>query len=104
MSFAEFFVAGLRYDAMIHGILVGFVFSMIFAHAPIILPSVTGFAMPFEQSFYAHLVLLHFSLLLRVGGDLIQSLALQQWGALINALAILLFLANNVRAVKRGRA
>lgn len=102
MSFNEFFVAGSRYDAMIHAILLGFVFSMIFAHAPIILPSVTGLAMPFQRLFYAHLVLLHLSLLLRVGGDLIQSLALRQWGALMNTLAILLFLANNVRAVRQG--
>jgi hypothetical protein len=104
MSFTEFFTAGLRYDAMLHSIFVGFVFSMIFAHAPIILPSVTGFAMPFQQLFYGHLVLLHLSLLLRVGGDLAESQRLQKWGGLINALAILLFLANNVRAVKRGNS
>jgi len=100
--FAPFFSAGPRYDAMLHSILVGFVFSMIFAHAPIILPSVTGFAMPFQQLFYGHLVLLHISLLLRVGGDLAGSRAAQQWGGLINVLAILLFLANNALAVKRG--
>lgn len=102
MSFNEFFIAGLRYDAMLHSVFVGFVFSMIFAHAPVILPSVTGFAMPFQQMFYGHLGLLHLSLLLRVGGGLVQSPALQQWGALMNALAILFFLANNVRAVRQG--
>jgi len=104
MLFAGSFSAGFYYDAMLHSIFLGFVFSMIFAHAPIILPSVTGMTMPFQRLFYAHLALLHLSLLLRVGGDLISSRPAQQWGGLLNALAILLFLANNVRTVILGRS
>ena len=42
--FAQFFSAGPHYDAMLHTIFLGFVFSMIFAHAPIILPTITGLA------------------------------------------------------------
>ncbi|HXG51304.1 MAG TPA: hypothetical protein VNN77_07870 [candidate division Zixibacteria bacterium] len=98
------FVAGPRYDAMLHAVFVGFVFSMIFAHAPIIFPSVTGLQMPFQQLFYGHLALLHLSLLLRLAGDLLELAALQRWGGLLNAAAILLFLANNARAVSRGRS
>ena len=98
--FAEFFSAGPRYDAMLHTIFLGFVFSMIFAHAPIILPTITGLALPFQRIFYLHAALLHASLLLRITGDLGLRLPLQQWGGLLNTLAILLFLVNNVRAVK----
>lgn len=104
MGFADDFVAGQRYDAMLHAIFLGFAFSMIFAHAPIIFPSITGMSMPFQPAFYGHLILLHLSLLLRVGGDLSGSEATQQWGGLLNAAAILLFLVNNIRAVKRGHA
>jgi hypothetical protein len=104
MIFADSFSAGPHYDAMLHAIFLGFVFSMIFAHAPIIFPSITGLAMPFQRAFYLHLWLLHLSLLLRVGGDLAESLPLQQWGGLLNALAILLFLVNNIRAVRLLRA
>ncbi|MGB7950668.1 MAG: hypothetical protein WCH75_23560, partial [Candidatus Binatia bacterium] len=43
--FAQFFSAGPYYDAMLHAIFLGFVFSMIFAHAPIILPTITGVAL-----------------------------------------------------------
>jgi hypothetical protein len=100
--FAQFFSAGPRYDAMLHAIFLGFVFSMIFAHAPIILPTVTGLALPFQNVFYLHVGLLHLSLLLRVAGDIGLSLALQQWGGLLNTLSVLLFLINNVRAVKFG--
>ncbi len=98
--FAQFFSAGPRYDAMLHTIFLGFVFSMIFAHAPIILPTITGLALPFHNLFYLHAGLLHLSLLARVAGDLGLWLSFQQWGGLLNGLAILLFLINNVQAVR----
>jgi hypothetical protein len=42
--YARDFIAGPHYDAMLHSIFLGFVFVMIFAHAPIILPSVVDVA------------------------------------------------------------
>ena len=104
LLFAQFFSAGPRYDAMLHSIFLGFVFSMIFAHAPIILPTITGLSLPFQKVFYLHAGLLHLSLLLRIVGDLGLWLWLQQWAGLVNALTVLLFLINNVRAVKAGAA
>jgi hypothetical protein len=89
---------------MLHSIFLGFVFSMIFAHAPIILPTITGLSLPFQEIFYLHAGLLHLSLLLRIAGDLGLWLLLQQWGGLVNTLAVLLFLINNIRAVKGGAA
>jgi hypothetical protein len=102
VMFASYFSAGLRYDAMLHSIFLGFVFSMIFAHAPIIFPTITGLALPFRNIFYYHAGLLHLSVVLRIVGDLAQSLWLQQWGGLLNAAAILIFLVNNVRTVRYG--
>ena len=104
LLFAQFFSAGPRYDAMLHSIFLGFVFSMIFAHAPIILPTITGLPLPFQKAFYLHAGLLHLSLLLRIAGDLGLWLWLQQWGGLVNTLTVLLFLINNIRAVKAGAA
>lgn len=100
--FAADFSSGPRYDAMLHAIFLGFVFSMIFAHAPIIFPSITGLAMAFDGGFYSHLGLLHVSLALRIAGDLAESLPWQQWGGLLNVAAVLLFLANNIRTIRRG--
>jgi hypothetical protein len=97
--YAGDFIAGPHYDAMLHSIFLGFVFVMIFAHAPVILPSVTDVSLPFQKSFYAHLLLLHISLLLRVGGDLAELPPARMWGGALNGLAIVLFLANNLRAV-----
>jgi hypothetical protein len=96
------FAAGPYYDAMLHAIFLGFVFSMIFGHAPIILPSVLGVALPFRRGFYAHWALLHASLAVRVGSDLALWPPGQRWGGLGNALAIVLFLANSVRAIVAG--
>jgi hypothetical protein len=89
---------------MLHAIFLGFVFSMIFAHAPIILPTITGLALPFANAFYLHAGLLHVSLFLRVAGDLAWSRSLQQWGGVLNVLSILLFLMNNAGAVKMGNS
>lgn len=97
-------VAGPRYDAVLHALFLGFVFAMIFGHAPIIFPAVLGLPVPFRPAFYAHLALLHLSLVLRVTGDLALWWPGRQWGGLFNVLAILLFLGNTVRSVGREKA
>ena len=96
--------AGLKYDALQHTVFIGFVFSMIFGHAPIIFPAITGRQVPFQPIFYSQLVLLHLSLLLRVIGDLAVWLPARQLGGLLNAVAILLFLVNTVRAMRSAPA
>jgi hypothetical protein len=56
----------LAYDLQLHTIFLGFVLSMLMAHALIILPAVLGIHLAFSKSFYLPLALLHLSLLLRV--------------------------------------
>ncbi len=60
------------YDAAVHAIAIGFVLSMIFGHAPIILPAVTGLRVRYSAAVYVPLVLLHFSVLLRIAADLFE--------------------------------
>ncbi|HSE83996.1 MAG TPA: hypothetical protein VLB01_05565 [Thermodesulfobacteriota bacterium] len=88
--------AGFYYDAILHSVFVGFVFSMIFAHAPIIIPSVLNLQafIPFHPLLYVPLIILHTSLAVRVIGDLAQWLPGRKWGGLLNAVAILLFMVN----------
>jgi hypothetical protein len=90
--------AGFYYDAILHSVFVGFVFSMIFAHAFIIFPTLLDLPtfLPFHSSLYAYLMLLHVSLILRITGDLLQWPLGRQWGGLFNVIAILLFLGNIV--------
>lgn len=85
--------AGPYYDALLHTVFIGFVFSMIFGHAPIILPALTGIQLVFRRGFYLPLGLLHVSLLLRVAADLAGWAGARRWGGLLNEIAILAFLA-----------
>lgn len=97
------YVAGPIYDALLHTIFLGFVFSMIFGHAPIIVPAVLGVQVPYTPLFYVHLALLHLSLVMRVAGDLLLWLPLRRWGGLLNEVAVLLFLLVTGVAVLRGK-
>ena len=84
--------AGPVYDAKLHAVFVGFVISMVFGHAPIIFPAVLGAPIAYRSYYYIPLVLLHLSLILRLAGDFGGWVVVRQWGGLINALAILLYL------------
>ena len=95
---------GPAYDAMLHAVFLGFVISMIFAHAPVIVPAVLGRPLPFRRSFYLALALLHVTLLLRlVGGDAIGNVDAWQWGGSLNEVALLLFIALAATAVIRAK-
>lgn len=96
---------GPVYDAALHAAFVGFVFAMIFGHAPIIFPAILGAPLNFKPAFYLHLALLHLSLLMRLAGDLAPEVTLRQWGGMLNAVAILLFLvltAGSIASRPRG--
>jgi hypothetical protein len=95
--------SGLYYDAVLHTILVGFIISMIFGHAPIIFPAVLGLPIRFTPWFYTHLALLHLSLLMRIGGDILLVAWLRRWGGLLNGIALLLFLAMTAGTILAGR-
>lgn len=100
---ADGLFAGRSYDATLHAVFLGFVFSMVFGHAPVILPSVTRLAVPFHPLFYIHWGLLQLSLLLRVIALSAGWPEGHQLAAALNGIAIVLFMANTVTAVVRGR-
>lgn len=91
--------AGPPYDAMLHAFFLGFVFAMIFGHAPIIFPAVLGAKMTFRPLFYAHVVLLQATLVLRLAGDVAGWWPGRQVGGLLNAVALLLFLVNTAASL-----
>ena len=96
------FPGAFWYDAMVHSLFLGFVFSMIFGHAPTIIPAVTGISVPYTRLFFVHVALLHGSLLVRVVGDATSSGDVRAWGGLANALTIAVFAVLTVRAARRG--
>jgi hypothetical protein len=91
--------AGPLYDAWLHAFFVGFVLSMVFGHAPIIFPAVLARAVPFRGRFWAHLALLHATLLLRIASDLAGFSPGVRLGGLGNVLAVLLFVVSTIAAV-----
>lgn len=96
--------AGPRYDAVLHAVFVGFVLSMVFAHAPIVLPAVARVAVPFHRSMYAPLALLHAGMTARLAGDLAGADALRRGGAAGTGLALAAFVVVAVFSALRRRA
>lgn len=96
--------AGYGYDALLHALLVGFVFSMVFGHAPVILPAVLKLRLPFHLGFYLPLAGLHLSLALRIIGDLWQWDGGRQWGGLLNAASILAFILMVLATTLKARS
>jgi len=94
---------GPHYDAVVHAVFVGFAFSMIFGHAPLVFPSVLKLPLEYRSFFYVPLVLLHVSLAFRVVSDLSVWTVGRQWGAALNAVAILLFFAANITSAVSSR-
>ena len=87
-------------DAALHAISLGFVFAMVFGHAPIIFPAVTRIKIPYHPALYLPLALLHLTLAARVLGGLTDHFALRQYAALTNGLVLLVFIATMVTLVR----
>ena len=88
---------------MLHAVFIGFVVSMVFAHAPIIFPAVLGLPLEYRPAFYLHVGILHISVIVRVVGDVVDVLGRWRvWGGLLNAAALLLFMFNTGRAMALG--
>jgi hypothetical protein len=86
-----------HYDAMLHAFFLGFTFSMIFAHAPIIFPGVAGLSIrPYHGSLYIWALLLQITLALRIIFGLLMLSEYRKIFGLANAGVLLLFFVNLV--------
>jgi hypothetical protein len=90
------------HDAALHALGLGFVFSMVLGHAPVIVPAVLRVTIPYRAVFYGPLALLHGSLLVRVAGDALGDPALVAWAGAGNAMALGLFVATTATVAVRG--
>lgn len=79
-------------DIALHALGLGFIFSMMLGHAPVILPALTRVKLLFGGFFYVPLVLLHLSLVIRLLCGPFHP-ALRTAGAAGNAAAIAVFAA-----------
>jgi hypothetical protein len=88
-------------DLALHALGLGFVFSMIMAHAPLVVPAVLRLRVAFAPSAYVPLVLLHASLAVRLvaGAD---DAGQRAAGAILNAAALVAFIATLAWSVRRA--
>ena len=91
---------GLR-DAAIHALGLGFVLSMILAHAPLVVPVVARVRMHYVPFFYVPVAMLHLSLLLRLAGGAADA-GLRQWGGVLNAATLVVFAVTMIHSVRLG--
>lgn len=96
-------LAGAAYDAFLHATFLGFVMSMIMAHAPVILPAVLRRPLPYLPVMWVPAVLLHATLVLRLAvGDARGDIVSWQWGGMGNVAAVLAFVALAAYAAAAG--
>lgn len=85
-------VEGRAYDAVLHAVFLGFTVSMIIAHSTVILPAVLRIRLPYNRGFYIPALLLHLSLVVRIGlGDGLDLHWAWQLGGVLNIIAVLGF-------------
>jgi nitrite reductase (NO-forming) len=93
---------GYRYDIVVHSLTIGFVMSMILAHAPVIVPALARRPLPYHPVMWAVWGLLHVGLLVRVVSGARGAVGGWQLGGTLSVVALLAFLASTVTLVVRG--
>lgn len=86
-------VAPYGYDVALHAVLIGFVLSMVFGHALIIVPAVARVRLRYQPVLYGPLALLHLSAVLRVAGGLLDIEEMRRVSGPLTMLAMAAFAA-----------
>ncbi|MFO7251665.1 MAG: hypothetical protein DIU60_013015 [Actinomycetes bacterium] len=94
---------GGLYDAALHAVFLGFVMSMVFGHAPVILPAVLRVRLPYRPAMYGPLALLHLALAARVAGDLAGFEPARAAGGVLGEVALVAFACCAAAAAVRAR-
>ncbi|MBG0830117.1 hypothetical protein HS041_20330 [Planomonospora sp. ID67723] len=82
---------------------LGFVMSMVFGHAPVILPAVLRVGLPYRPVLYAPLALLHAAVAVHVAGDLAAADAVRTAGGLLAEISLLVFVGCAAMLARRAR-
>lgn len=100
-------IAAMGHDAAVHAIALGFVLSMVFAHAPIILPAVLGAPVRYTAALYVPTLLLEASVAVRLFADFserVELLPVSAWTTVASMVLYGLILASTAATVAgRGR-
>ncbi|MBD3689408.1 hypothetical protein H8R18_07710 [Nanchangia anserum] len=94
--------SGYAFDALTHAITIGFVLSMILAHAPIIFPAILHHRVAVTVGSWAGLILLHVALLIRVASGMRGIDDAWRFGAALAVGALLVFVVTTMAASARS--
>ncbi|MBN9326630.1 hypothetical protein [Cellulomonas sp. 73-145] len=94
--------SGFGYDAVVHALTIGFVMSMVVAHAPVIVPAVARRPLPYHPVMWAVWAMLHVGLAIRLVADARTSVGAWQLGGSLSVVALLAFLGSTVVLVTVG--
>ena len=95
---------GPAYETVVHGLALGFAFSMILAHAPTIIPAIIHRRLPYHRAMWLPYALLHAGLAVRVAGLAADAVTPWQAGGVLGVVAVLTFLAIAATRVLTGGA
>lgn len=93
---------GYVYDLVVHAITLGCVMSMVFAHAPIIFPSIIRRSVPYHPMMWVILVLLHVALALRVFSASHRLEGVWRFAGAMGAVVLVAFVATTLVLIIRG--
>lgn len=92
-------LSGYRYDTVVHALTIGFVLSMIVAHAPVIVPAIARRPLPYHPVMWAVWVLLQVGLIIRVLAGARDATQAWQFGGTLDVFALLAFLITTATLV-----
>jgi hypothetical protein len=96
--------AAFSYDAAVHAVTIGFILSMVFGHALIILPAVSGLRVRYSAVAYLPWALLQFSVAIRVAADLLEWNLSRSASGMLTVIALAGFAATLIVASLRAVA
>lgn len=89
-------LSGYRYDTVVHALTIGFVLSMVMAHAPVVVPAIVRRPLPYHPVMWVVLVLLHGGLLVRALGAAYEAEGAWRLGGTVSVVAVLALLGTVV--------
>jgi len=96
---------GYGYDAGVHAITIGFVVSMLLAHAPVIIPAVARREVPYHVAMWVPFAFLQLSLLVRLLAGAREAAYPWRLGGTLGVVGMLLFVGTTLTVtIRRARA
>lgn len=91
--------SGYAYDAVIHSLTIGFALSMVFAHAPVIVPAIARRSLPYSPVMWTPWALLQLGLIMRILAGARGSELAWQFGGSLDVIAVVVFVLSTLALI-----